>query len=67
MKSGIVKSWNSQRGFGFIVMDDEDEVFVNVNDLHITLKNKGLREGQRVVFDIKGDMKGDRAVNVKAQ
>ncbi len=66
MKSGIVKKWNSQKGFGFIVMDDE-EIFVNINDLHITLKNKGLREGQRVTFDVKSDMKGDRAVNVKTK
>jgi CspA family cold shock protein len=67
MQSGVVKNWNSQRGFGFIITDDDDELFVNINDLHITLKNSGLREGQRVVFDIKGDMKGDRAVNVKGK
>lgn len=69
MKNGVVKLWNSQKGFGFIIMDnvDEDELFVNVSDLHITLKNKGLREGQNVMFDVKSNMKGDRAVNVKAQ
>ncbi|MBN2423393.1 MAG: cold shock domain-containing protein [Calditrichaceae bacterium] len=65
MKTGIVKSWNRQRGFGFII-SDEDEYFVNINDVHITLKNNGLKEGQRVTFNIKSDMKGDRAVNVKA-
>ena len=65
MKTGMVKSWNRQRGFGFIVSDDE-EYFVNINDVHITLKNTGLKEGQRVTFNVKSDMKGDRAVNVKA-
>lgn len=65
MKTGMVKSWNRQRGFGFIVSDDE-EYFVNINDVHITLKNTGLKEGQRITFNVKSDMKGDRAVNVKA-
>jgi CspA family cold shock protein len=66
MQKGTVKNWNASRGFGFIVTEDEEEIFVNANDLHITLKNSGLREGQKVSFDIKSDMKGDRAVNVKA-
>ena len=66
MQKGTVKNWNASRGFGFIVTEDEEEIFVNANDLHITLKNSGLIEGQKVSFDIKGDMKGDRAVNVKA-
>ena len=65
MEFGKVKSWDRQRGFGFIVMDNEDELFVNINDLHVTLKQSGLREGQSVSFDIKSDMKGERAVNVR--
>ncbi|MBN1408647.1 MAG: cold shock domain-containing protein [Calditrichaceae bacterium] len=65
MKKGTVKMWDSSKGFGFIVTEDDDEIFVNVNDLHVTIKDKRLIEGQRVSFDIKSDMKGDRAVNVK--
>jgi len=65
MKSGKVKNWDSQKGFGFIITDDDDELFVNVADLHPTVPNKKLREGQTVKFDVKSDMKGDKAVNVR--
>ena len=65
MQTGTVKKWDSSRGFGFIVTEDDEEIFVNVNDLHVTIKDKRLAEGQCVSFDIKSGMKGDRAVNVK--
>lgn len=66
MKTGTVKMWDSSKGFGFIVCDDDDEdLFVNIRDLHITIQSKGLREGQSVKFDIRSDMKGDKAVNVR--
>ena len=66
MKTGIVKMWDRQKGFGFIVNDeDDDDLFVNIRDLHITLQSKGLHEGQSVKFDIRIDMKGDKAVNVR--
>ncbi len=65
MQNGTVKMWDSQKGFGFIINDDEDELFVNVADLHISIPGKKLHEGQYVKFDIKSDMKGDKAVNVR--
>ena len=58
--------WNSRKGFGFIISDDEeDELFVNIRDLHPSVVNKRLIEGQRVKFDVRSDMKGDKAVNVR--
>lgn len=65
MHYGIVKMWDAARGFGFIVTEDEDELFVHANDLDITVKEKRLREGQRVAFDIRREFKGDKAVNVR--
>ena len=65
MQKGTVKMWNSQKGFGFIITEDDDEIFVNVSDLHVTVKDKRLSEGQRVSFDVRSDMKGDKAVNVR--
>jgi len=62
MKTGKVKMWDSQKGFGFILTDEDDELFVNVSDLVIS---KRLAEGQKVKFDIRSDMKGDKAVNVR--
>ena len=65
MQYGYVKMWDSSKGFGFIVSDDDDELFVHVSDLDISVKERRLKEEQRVAFDIKSDFKGDKAVNVR--
>ena len=57
--------WDTQKGFGFIATDDGDDLFVNVSDLHPSARAKRLVEGQKVKFDIRSDMKGDKAVNVR--
>ncbi len=65
MQYGAVKMWDSSKGFGFIVSDDDEDLFVHVSDLQITVKGNRLREGQRVGFDVRRDMKGDKAINVR--
>ena len=65
MVQGTVKMWDGAKGFGFITSDDGDDLFVHSSGLHITVKNKRLFEGQRVKFDIRRDMKGDKAINVR--
>lgn len=65
MQNGIVKMWDSSKGFGFITGDDDEDYFVHSADLHITVKNKRLIEGQKVKFDVRSDMKGDKAINVR--
>ncbi|HDQ00694.1 MAG TPA: cold shock domain-containing protein [bacterium] len=65
MKYGYVKMWDNSKGFGFILTDEDDELFVHVSDLDITVKEKKLREDQRVAFDVKSDYRGDRAVHVR--
>lgn len=65
MKMGTVKEYDPTKGFGFITGDDGEDYFVHVTGLRINLKKKGLRKGQRVMFDVMFDVKGDRAVNVK--
>ncbi|MCH7733352.1 MAG: cold-shock protein [Candidatus Marinimicrobia bacterium] len=67
MKRGTVKEYNRERGFGFIEGDDGDDYFVHVSGLRIHLRNRGLRKGQRILFDIESDIKGDRAVNVRQE
>jgi CspA family cold shock protein len=64
MEFGYVKKWDA-KGFGFIVSDDDEELFVHSSDLDASIKERRLREGQRVKFDVKADMKGDKAVRVK--
>ena len=65
MEYGHVKMWDSSKGFGFIVTDDGEELFVHVSGIDISIKEKRLRENQRVSFDVKSDFKGDKAVNVR--
>ncbi|MFQ5637223.1 MAG: cold-shock protein [bacterium] len=65
MQMGTVKMWDSGKGYGFIVSDDDDELFVHANDLHVSIQNKRLREGQRVKFDVSREMKGDKAIRVR--
>ncbi len=65
MQFGTVKMWDSSKGFGFIVSDDDEDWFVHVSNLQITVKGSRLEEGQRVGFDVRRDMKGDKAINVR--
>ena len=65
MQSGTIKHWESSKGFGFITTDDDDDLFVHASDLAINLKQEEVCEGLRVKFDVKSDMKGDKAVNVR--
>ena len=64
MKTGIVKNWDNNKGFGFIISDDDD-FFVHLSDLHMSITSKRLIIGQKVQFDVRSDMKGDRAINVR--
>ncbi|MDP6169962.1 MAG: cold shock domain-containing protein [Candidatus Marinimicrobia bacterium] len=65
MKKGIVKEYDSLKGFGFITGEDNEDYFVHVSGLREYLKGKGLRPGQRVSFDVDFGMKGDKAINVR--
>jgi len=65
METGTVKMWDISKGYGFITSDDDDDLFVHSSDIHQSVNNQRLIEGQRVKFDIRRDMKGDRAVNVR--
>jgi len=49
-KSGIVKNWNDEKGFGFIATDDSsDDLFVHKSALQGGAK--GLRSGDKVRYD----------------
>lgn len=61
MATGTVKFFNVQKGFGFIVSDDnQKEVFVH----HTGLVDK-IRENDKVEYEIVDGKKGQNAVNVK--
>jgi CspA family cold shock protein len=66
MTIGIVKFFNSAKGFGFISPETGGkDVFVHVSAVEAS-GMRSLNEGQRVSFEIQPDAKGPKAVNLKA-
>lgn len=64
MSIGIVKWFNSSKGFGFIVPDDGGEdLFVHHSEIK-TDSYANLDEGQKVDFQIGEGKKGPCAVSV---
>ena len=63
MKTGVVKWFNNEIGFGFISVEGEGAVVVDFSD--ITGEGyKSLEEGQSVQFDVVEGAKGPQAANV---
>lgn len=65
MERGIIKMYDQIKGFGFIVTEDDDDLYFSKNDIHPKSRNAIIREGLNVGFDMKREMKGDRAINVR--
>ncbi len=63
MKKGTVKWFNAEKGFGFISVDGEDDVFVHYSAIQ-TEGFKTLEEGQTVEFEVVDGAKGPQASNV---
>lgn len=60
MKSGTVKFYNDQKGFGFIQPDEGgNDVFVHATALERAGLN-GLREGQKVSFETEIDRRSGK-------
>ena len=66
MATGTIKRIIADRGFGFIVAEDEKEYFFHRGGLDSTLEFDRLVGGERVEFDVEASPKGPRAVRVRA-
>jgi len=63
MASGKVKWFNTQKGFGFIVQEDNKDLFVHFKDVLGGIES--LKENDEVEFEVAEGRKGLQAVNVK--
>jgi CspA family cold shock protein len=64
MVTGRVKWFNDTKGYGFIEVEGDDDVFVH----YTAIEDEGfktLRENQLVEFDVVNGDKGSQAANVK--
>ena len=64
MNQGVVKFYNSLKGFGFITTQGGEEIFFHKSNV----KNTGFRDvlvqGDNVQFELKNEQKGKRAYNI---
>jgi CspA family cold shock protein len=60
---GTVKWFNSSKGFGFIVRENGEEIFVHFRSIRGEGR-RGLRDGQRVSFVVADSNKGPQAEDV---
>ncbi|ABR35069.1 MULTISPECIES: cold-shock protein [Clostridium] len=61
MKTGTVKFFNSEKGFGFIEVEGEKDVFVHSS----SLSGFSIQEGDKVQFDVEKGTKGPQATNIQ--
>jgi cold shock protein len=64
MKTGTVKWFNSEKGYGFIEVEGEKDVFVHFSAIQDDSARKNLEEGQKVQFDVEDGSRGPQASNV---
>ncbi|MBF0710782.1 MULTISPECIES: cold-shock protein [unclassified Gemella] len=63
MKQGTVKWFNEEKGFGFIEVEGEKDVFVHFS----SIKKEGfktLKEGDKVEFSVEEGNRGPQAAEV---
>ena len=64
MMKGTVKTFNKNKGFGFITTEDEREIFFHYSAL-VMDGFKTIENGAKVKFDVESTDRGDRAINIE--
>lgn len=65
-ESGKVKWFNASKGFGFIIRENGEEIFVHFRSIRGEGR-RSLRDGQQVTFTVADSDKGPQAEDVEAQ
>ena len=66
MATGIVKWFNTSKGYGFITPSSGgDDLFAHFSAIEMD-GHKSLKEGQQVEFEIQGGPKGPQAARIRA-
>ncbi|MDR5585934.1 MULTISPECIES: cold shock domain-containing protein [Clostridium] len=64
-RTGTVKWFNAEKGYGFISCDEGDDVFAHHSQIKENGPEKDLHEGESVTFDIQDGEKGPMATNIQ--
>lgn len=64
MRTGTVKWFNPEKGYGFITLDEGDDIFVHISAVKAHGAEKDLEEGQNVSLSVVKGEKGLQASNV---
>ena len=64
LATGTVKFFNAEKGFGFISLEGQKDVFVHYSNIQGS-GFRSLDEGQKVEFDVGPGRKGEEAQNVR--
>jgi CspA family cold shock protein len=65
-KTGVVKWFDANKGYGFITSDEGKDIFVHYTAIGGT-GYRALEEGQRVTFEVIQSDKGPQAQNVNVE
>jgi CspA family cold shock protein len=63
LMKGTVESYSEQKGFGFIKQDDGEKAFFYRASINMS-GYKTLNIGDRVRFELKGNVRGPEAIQV---
>lgn len=61
---GRVKWFNKEKGYGFIKVEEEEDIFIHYSNIDMP-GYKTLKEDQLVEFDLVKTQKGNQAENIK--
>lgn len=64
MKQGIIKWFNQEKGYGFIAVEGEKDIFLHYQAIESEEVRKSLNEGDKVEFNLEEGPKGIQACKV---